>query len=119
MNIAQVRRYALAFAEVTEEPHFHYSSFRVRGKIFATVPPEGDHLHVFVAEEARELALALEPGFLEKLYWGKRIVGLRVALAKAKPKMVAKLLNQAWSRKAPKSLLVPVAARGKRPTLRH
>jgi len=36
--------------EVTEEPHFAYTSFRVKGKIFATAPPDGEHLHIFVAK---------------------------------------------------------------------
>ena len=105
MKIDQVRRIALALAEVTEEPHHRYSSFRVRGRIFATVPPEGDHLHVFVADEEREIALELNPEFVEKLRWGARVVGVRVSLGKAKPKVVTKLLEQAWARKAPKSLL--------------
>ena len=104
MKIAQVRRFALALPEVTEAPHFHLSSFRVRGRIFATVPPGGEHLHVFVGDEDREVALELEPGFLEKLHWGKRVVCVRVSLAKAKPKVVERLLAQAWSRKAPRSL---------------
>ncbi len=117
MTLTQVRRFAMSLPEVTEEPHFNYSSFRVRGKIFATVPPEGEHLHVFVSEEEREIALALEPAFLEKLYWGVRAVGLRVTLAKAKPRLVNKLLAQAWSRKAPKSLhatAVEISGRAKR-----
>jgi hypothetical protein len=104
MKMAQVRRFAISLPEVTEEPHFQYSSFRIRGKIFATVPPDGKHLHVFVADEDLEIALALNPAFLEALHWGKKVVGLRVALAKAKPGVVQKLLAQAWSRKAPKSL---------------
>ena len=104
MKIAQVRRIALSLPEVTQEPHFHSSSFRIRGKIFATLPPGGEHLHVFVAEEEREIALVMESGFLEKLYWGKRVAGLRISLAKAKPKVVSKLLAQAWSCKAPKNL---------------
>ena len=104
MKIAQVRRFALSLPEVTEEPHFQYSSFRIRGKIFATVPPDGKHLHVFVSEDEREIALALEPKFLEKLPWGARIVGLRVSLATAKPKVVTRLLEQAWACKAPKRL---------------
>ena len=104
MMIAQVRRFALSLPEVTEEPHFQFSSFRVRGKIFATVPPDGKHLHVFVADDDRDIALALNPAFLEPLRWGTRIVGLRVALARARPGVVQKLLAQAWSRKAPKSL---------------
>ena len=110
MKIVQVRRFALSLPEVTEEPHFQYSSFRVRGKIFATAPPDGKHLHVFVADDEREIAMALDPKFLENLNWGGKVVGLRVALAKAKPKVVTKLLAQAWSRKAPKRLLASAAA---------
>ena len=105
MKIDQVRRVALALPEVTEEPHHTYSSFRVRGRIFATVPPEGDHVHLFVTDEQREIALELNSEFVEKLHWGARVIGVRVSLAKAKPKVVTKLLEQAWARKAPKSLL--------------
>lgn len=105
MKIEQARRFALSLPEVTEEPHFRYSSFRVRGRIFATVPPEGDHLHVFVGDEAREIALEVHPEFVEKLRWGAKVVGVRVALARAKPKVVTDLLAQAWTRKAPKKLL--------------
>jgi len=59
---------------------------------------------VFLSDEERDLALAMEPGFIEKLYWGKRVTGLRIVLAKAKPGVVKRLLVQAWMRKAPKSL---------------
>jgi hypothetical protein len=50
-------------------------------------------------------SLAIEPEPLEVLTWGKRVVGLRVALSKAKPALVKRLLEQSWSRKAPKRLL--------------
>ena len=105
MKIAQVRRFALSLPEATEEPHFHYASFRVHGKIFATLPPEGEHLHVFVAEEERQVALALDSAFVEKLHWGKKVVGLRVALARAKPRVVERLLAQSWAHKAPRDLV--------------
>jgi hypothetical protein len=105
MKLQQVRSIAMALPSVTEEPHFQYTSFRVGGKIFATAPPDGATLHVFVDEEARQLALALEPEPLEILTWGKKVVGLRVALSKAKAPMVRKLLQQAWERRAPKKLL--------------
>ena len=35
----RVREFALSLPGATEEPHFDMSSFRVQGKIFATVPP--------------------------------------------------------------------------------
>jgi hypothetical protein len=111
MNLAQLRRYALSLPEATEEPHFEYSSFRVRGKIFATVPPEADHIHLFVGEPTRQTALAAEPDFLEELRWGKKVVGLRVLLTAAKATVVNDLLREAWSSKAPKRLLAAFAAR--------
>ena len=105
MTLNQVRRLVKNLPEVTEEPHFQSSSFRVRGKIFATVPPEEQHLHVFVGDDERDLALSLAPDSIENLFWGRRIVGLRVHLSKAQQKMVHRLLIQAWARKAPKKLL--------------
>jgi hypothetical protein len=104
MKIDAVRRFALSLPEVTEEPHFHLSSFRVRGKIFATVPPENTHLHVFVDDDERELMAAAQPKAYETLMWGKRAAGLRVTLAAAKAKDVEDLLRSAWLRKAPKKL---------------
>ena len=101
MNIAQVRQYALALPEVTEEPHHHFSSFRVRGRIFVTVPPDGLAIHVFVNEQQRETALALHPAFTEKLLWGGKVVGLRVTLEKAKPAVVRQWVLFAWQLKAP------------------
>ena len=116
MNVSRLRQFAMSLPAVTEEPHFNYSSSRVRGKIFATVPPDEEYLHVFVGEEQRQVALALEPEAVEKLLWGKRVVGLRIFLAKARPSLVNSLLSQAWSRKAPKSLVAstaPVPSRAK------
>ncbi len=113
MKVAEVRRHALSLPEVTEAPHFQYSSFRVRGKIFVTVPPEEEHIHVFVPELEREVALALEPESLEKLLWGGKVVGLRVHLRKAKPAHVNRLVSQAWASKAPKKLIAAVAVPSK------
>jgi hypothetical protein len=104
MNIGDVRRIAMSLPEVSEEPHFEFTSFRVRGKIFATAPPSGEHVHVFVADGERDPAIAVEPQFLEKLFWGGKVRGLRVVLRKAKPRVVAELLRQAWKHKAPKTL---------------
>jgi hypothetical protein len=105
VKLAEVRRYALSLPEVTEEPHFELTSFRVRGKIFATAPPGTEQLRIFVGEVERERALALHPGFIEKLFWGKKVAGLAVDLARAKPAVVKDLLHRAWTAKAPKSLL--------------
>jgi hypothetical protein len=104
MNIDQARHYALSLPNTTEAPHHKYSSFRIGGKIFATVPPDGLHLHVFVDEEDREHSIALSPSTYQKLFWGDAAVGLRIVLSEAKPAAVQRLLHCAWSRKASRRL---------------
>ena len=106
MRIDAARKFALSLPEAAEAPHFDYSSFRVRGKIFATVPPDGLHLHIFVGDEDREPALELHGEFAEKLVWGGKVVGLRLSLPKADPEVVKTLLRRAWRRKAPQVLAV-------------
>ena len=40
LNPLDFQEMALEFPEAVEEPHFEKTSFRVRGKIFATMAPE-------------------------------------------------------------------------------
>ena len=102
MKFTQVRQYALSLPNATEEPHFNYTSFRVGGKMFVTAPPEQTHIHVFVAETDRETALAVDGAFVEKLFWGSKALGLRVALATAPPARVQALVLQAYANKMAK-----------------
>jgi hypothetical protein len=104
MTREQARKLALSFPDATEQPHFELWSFRVHGKIFATVPPEGDHLHVFVDDDSVRTAVQSDPAAFEELWWGKKLAGLRVNLAKAKTAAVRDLLEAAWRRRAPKRL---------------
>ena len=99
------RAIALSLPEAVEAPHFDYASFRVGGRIFATMPPDGRHLHAFVDEEERQRALALHPGCVEALHWGKRAIGVRVDLHEANAALATRLLVQAWARKAPRRVL--------------
>jgi YjbR len=96
VKIDSVRTHAMSLEAVTEAPHHDYSSFRVRGKIFVTVAPDDEVIHVFVGEEDREPALALYPNFTEKLLWGGKVVGLRIALAAANPSAVKALIFKAY-----------------------
>lgn len=110
MKFPAVRTYALSLPEAAEAPHFDYASFRVRQKIFVTVPPGADVIHVFAPEEACERALALYPQFVEKLMWGNKAAGVRIALAQAEPAVVKALILAAWRRRAPKSLQAAMGA---------
>jgi hypothetical protein len=104
-DLGQARRLALSMPEVTEQPHFDMSSFRVRGKIFVTVPPGGTRLHVFIDPLKVEGYVAQDPAAFEPLHWGKRLSGLRVTLAATPEASLAELIEEAWRRKAPKSLI--------------
>ncbi len=104
MNSRQARKYAMSLPETTEEPHFEYASFRVRGKIFATIPPGGAYLHIFVDEDQRAPHIAAQPETYAALHWGAKVVGVRVVLARANADTVKRLLRQSWLRKAPKRI---------------
>lgn len=100
VKLEVVRRFALALPDATEEPHHHYGSFRVRGKIFVTFPPGGELLHIFLPDEQREAALALYPEFLEPVAWGTRVPGVRAHLAHAGESIVLGLVEQAYKHKS-------------------
>lgn len=102
MKMATVRKYALSLAAATEEPHFAYSSFRIRGRIFVSVPPGDAVIHVFAPEEDRERTVAMYPAWAEKLPWGSKVVGLRVTLAAAPAPAVKALVARAYEAKAAK-----------------
>ena len=102
MTLPEVRSLAMKLLGSTESPHHRYTSFRVRGRIYATAPMGGGFLHVFVDEGDRDRMLRLHPATYEKLGWGGKIVGLRVDLATARPDDVQSLLRVAWQRKLPK-----------------
>jgi hypothetical protein len=104
MNVREVRRLALALPEAAEQPHFHLSSFRVKGKIFATLAPDGSFMNVFVDDALREIMVSVDPKAYETQWWGKSGY-LHVHLAAAKARDVKTLLRAAWERRAPKKLL--------------
>jgi hypothetical protein len=104
-DLERARLFALSLPGVTEEPHFDMSSFRVRGKIFVTVPPDGTRLHVFVDEDEVDGCVAEDPAAFEPLRWGQRVRGLRVDLAAAPAGRVRELIEDSWRRKAPKGLV--------------
>jgi hypothetical protein len=105
MTLEEIRLIAVALPEVEEKPHFDFTSFRVKNKIFVTAPPTGAHVHIFLQDDDREIVLGSGADFVEALPWGKKIVGVRVALATADPAAVEDMILAAWRSKAPKRLV--------------
>jgi hypothetical protein len=102
---SDVRRLALALPETAELPHHEMTSFRVVGKIFATMPPAGDRVHIFVGTDEVAGWCAESPDVVAELWWGKKIKGCRIMLADATRPIVREMLAEAWRAKAPKAVL--------------
>jgi len=97
MTADDARRLALGLAGAVEQPHHELTSFRVGGKIFATMTPDGAALRIFVSsDEVRDQWVAAEPEAVAPLFWGGRRRGLAVTLAKAEPGWVETLLRLSW-----------------------
>lgn len=101
MDLDRARRLALALPDTHEQPHHDLTSFRVGTKaaIFATAPPNGDHLRIFVDEDETRACVAEDPDVFAELWWGKNLAGVKVDLGRADPERVAELLAEAWERK--------------------
>jgi hypothetical protein len=100
-----VRRLALALPETAEAPHHDMTSFRVAGKIFATMPSEGGRVHVFLDDVAVDAYCAEFPDAVEELWWGSKRSGCRVLLGTATTPLLRELLTESWRRRAPKKVL--------------
>lgn len=103
IHVRDVRKLALSLPETTEEDHFGRPSFRVRGKIFATLP-DFEHLNVMIDPFDVEGVVRTDPAACEELRWGKTIRGVRVKLRVVTPELITDLVTAAWRRKAPRQL---------------
>lgn len=99
----QARSLALALPEASEQDHHGRPSFRVAGKIFATLWDES-HMNVMLDEDGIRTAVESEPEMCAEFWWGKRLGAVSVNLHRANANLVADLLTDAWERKAPRRL---------------
>jgi hypothetical protein len=102
-----VRRLALALPEAHEEPHFDSTSFRVKGKIFATMDPafaDGSFVLKLDPEDQHNLVEG-HSGRVAPVdgYWG-RSGWTRVRARDLSADDLAGFLQMAWSNVAPKKL---------------
>ncbi len=101
VSAATVRRLALSLPETAEAPHHDMTSFRVGGKIFATLPPGDVRVHLFVGDDEVAAYVAEYQDAVDELWWGGRRRGCRVLLARATVPLLRELLTESWRGKAP------------------
>jgi hypothetical protein len=94
----QARNLALALPEAIEQDHHGRPSFRINGRIFATLWDE-DHMNVMADEAGVLTAVQSSPGTCAEVWWGKRLAAARVTLSAAEPELLGELLEDAWERK--------------------
>ena len=94
----QARQAALALPDAIEQDHHGRPSFRVRGRIFATLW-DAEHMNVMVDEPGIHTAVQAHPEVCAEVWWGKRLSAVRVDLQRADEELLRELLADAWERK--------------------
>lgn len=103
-----VRQFALALPEAVEQDHHGFPSFRIGGKIFATLREDRPRMMVKLDPEDQRNLCEAHPGVVEPVpgYWGRKGATF-VAFEACDRSLIEALLAMAWSRVAPKRLLAP------------
>ncbi len=104
VSTEEARALALSLPEAVELDHHGRPSFRVDGKIFATLWNE-QRMNVMLDEGGIRTAVESAPDACEEVWWGKRIAALGVRLPLTDRHSLSELLADAWEYKAPKRLL--------------
>lgn len=91
------RRLALALPDAVEQDHHGRPSFRVRGRIFATLWTDRQ-MNVMAGDERIRAAADTSPEACRAVYWGRRLSAVAVDLDRADPEVLDDLLDAAWQR---------------------
>lgn len=94
---------ALARPDTVQQDHHGRPSFRVGGKIFATLW-DPRHMNVMLDEPGIHTAVQTRPEACTEVWWGKRLRAVRVRLDRADHDLLCELLADAWEGKAPRQL---------------
>lgn len=100
----EARALALSLPEAVEQDHHGRPSFRVGGKIFATLW-SAERMNVMLDESGVRTAVERSPAACEEVWWGKKLAAVGVSLARVEPDDLRDLLEDAWEGKAPARLL--------------
>ena len=104
VTTAEARTLALKLPEAVEQDHHGRPSFRVGGRIFATLWTD-ERMNVMVDEDGIRTAIERAPETCEPVWWGKRLAAVAVTLSAVDRSLLDELLTDAWEGKAPRRLL--------------
>jgi hypothetical protein len=104
MDVADLRSLALALPEAEQHDHFGRPSFRVRGKIFATVHEDGRGANLKLPRHEHEALVGARPDVFGTVTWGQ-LVRTSVVLAAVEPGELAELIEEAWRTVAPQRVV--------------
>lgn len=104
MNKRQLTTIALALPEAEQHQTWGHPTFRVRGKIFASLP-DTDAAIVKATPAEQAALLAQDPDTFTAAPWHGRHGWVQIRLSKADNAQVRELVTQAWRSTAPKRLL--------------
>ena len=105
MTADEFRSLALDLPEASEGAHVKHPDFRVGGRIFATLGPDGDWGMVKLTPDQQAFYVRTEPAVFRPFNgtWGRRGC-TKVTLAVAQELTVRQALAAAWRNTAPKRL---------------
>jgi hypothetical protein len=95
----EARELALSLPEAVEQDHHGRPSFRVCGRIFATIWND-TRMNVMLDEDGIRTSLERAPGICEPVWWGKNLAAIAVNLSQADRPFLTDLLTDAWEGKA-------------------
>jgi hypothetical protein len=90
---------ALALPDAREQDHHGRPSFRVNGKILATLW-DREHMNVMLDGGGIRMAVEQHPEACSEVMWGKRLAAVRVHLPSAQPDLLGQMLEEAWELRA-------------------
>jgi hypothetical protein len=99
VSVEQARKLALALPEAVEQDHHGRPSFRVGGKIFATLWSD-EQMNVMLDHDGILTAVQAHPDMCTEQWWGKRLAAVHVKLPCADAGLLAELLEDAWEQKS-------------------
>jgi hypothetical protein len=79
VSVEEARRLALSLPDTFEQDHHGRPSFRVAGRIFATLW-DREHMNVMLDEPGIRTAVQARQDNCAEVMWGKRLAAVRVTL---------------------------------------